>query len=193
MQQQIAVDPLCLGQIGIVAVDAADLLEVLFACGGAGGLGRGGGHHFPGPRQRGNEGRHLIALLVREIESAGTILWLRQRCRLGLQGIAQPQLVGARDPHELGQVSDVGLPTEFSDSLAGQLRGAPGGSLLAIHNRQAERQALIALVGQDGRVRNRVDDARAEERRCIALANVDFGDSGNSDVLAAGRRIGGLG
>ena len=138
-------------------------------------------------------GRHLIALLVREIESAGTILWLRQRCRLGLQGIAEPQLVGARDPHELGQVSDVGLPTEFSDSLAGQLRGAPGGKLLAIEDRQAELQVLIALVGQDRRVRDRVDDARAEERRCVALANIDFGDSGSSDGLDAGGRIGGLG
>ena len=32
--------------------------------------------------------------------------------RLGLQGIAEPQLIGARDPHELGQVADVGLPSE---------------------------------------------------------------------------------
>ena len=54
-----------------------------------------------GPWQRGDEGRHLIALLVREVKSAGTIIWLRQRCRLGLQGIAEPQLVGACDPNEL--------------------------------------------------------------------------------------------
>src|SRR6202008_1163624 len=40
VQQKIAVDPLSLGQIGSVAVSAADLLEVLFARDRAGGLGR---------------------------------------------------------------------------------------------------------------------------------------------------------
>ena len=32
---------------------------------------------------------------------------------------------------------------------------------------------LIALVGQDRRIRDRVDDTCAEERRCVALADVD--------------------
>jgi hypothetical protein len=77
VQQQIAVDPLCLGQIGSVAVVAADLLEVLLAGGGAGGLGRGGGDHFSRRRQRRDIGRHLIALLIGEIEPARTIRWSR--------------------------------------------------------------------------------------------------------------------
>ena len=81
----------------------------------------------------------------------------------------------------------------FPTRLCGQLRGTPGGKLLAIEDRQPELHVLIALVGQDRRVRDRVDDARAEERRCVALANIDFGDSGISDGLDACGRIGGLG
>ena len=83
------------------------------------------------------------------------------------------------------------FPTRLRDNFAAQ----PGGNLLAIENRQAELQALIALVSEDRRVRDCVDDACAEERWRVALADVDFGDSVSAaaDGLDAGGRVGGLG
>jgi hypothetical protein len=112
---------------------------------------------------------------------------LRQRCRLSLEGIAEPQLAGARDPHELGQAADVTLPSEFSDPLAGQPRGTAGGSRPAIESRQAEPEALITLVGQDRGVGDRVNDARDEEGRCVALADIEFGDGNGTAGLESGR------
>src|SRR5258708_21842692 len=85
------------------------------------------------------------------------------------------------------------LPTEFSDPLAGQLRGAPRGNFFAIKNRQAALEALIPLVGQDRRVRDRVDDTGAEERGRVALADVEFGDSDRSVILDDAGQIGGAG
>ena len=81
------------------------------------------------------------------------------------------------------------FPTRLRDNFAAR----PAGSCSPLRTDRRSFRLLIALVGQDRRVRDRVDDARAEERRCVALANVDFGDSDSSDGLDAGGRIGGLG
>lgn len=85
-------------------------------------------------------------------------------CRLGVPGVAQAQLAGARRLHEIGQVARLRLPAEPAHAPVGQEQGAPGRT----------RPRLLGLrAAQDDPLGDRVDQARAEQGGRVPLRDVD--------------------
>ena len=134
-------DPLSLGQVGSVGrLAQLDVLEVLFAATAAIGVNRELENHFLRSRQRGDIGRHLVALPIGEIESAGTITRLRQRNRLRCEGLPSPSSSRTARTRRNRTSFRCSPSNRISDVLVGEPCGTSGDNVFAVANQSAELQ-----------------------------------------------------